>query len=127
MKFELTIVNGYVFEIQFREPKNKPIPPGATVSYTVDSDGIMEVPGMGEIVILDVSKQNVSDFPIHGENGVLIRYKSTEGYYRFDNDGELKMEFSFAGDFVLSAGSGELIEVKLPEAEVIPRMEHVTA
>jgi hypothetical protein len=115
MNFKLNVDNQFAYEILIPEGAGSTvIEPGQSGFTQIVENSIISIPGMGPILILDVSSQTIWDFPVKGKYGVLIRYQGTEAYYRYDTAGELTMTFSFAGDFVLSTNSGDLIEIKLP-------------
>ena len=54
------------------------------------------VPGMGDVLFVDVSnnqeiRKEVN--PFTGQNILLVRYQGLEACYLFDGDGQIKLDF----------------------------------
>jgi len=82
---------------------------GSSNNIPWSGDMTMNVPGMGEVAILDVSgNQSVRKdvAPYSAENIMLVRYQGLEACYLFDGNGQIQLDFDEIGDLHVSLVEG---------------------
>lgn len=86
-------------------------------STTLDGLGSVFISGdgLGQVSFMDLDDRKIDGYPTLGKQGVLIRAVTTEAYYQYDDAGSLSLEVDSLGCSVLSAPSGDLISISLPE------------
>ncbi|MEJ2669541.1 MAG: hypothetical protein P8104_05860 [Gammaproteobacteria bacterium] len=147
MKIKITISNQYAYDVGFY-PFGDGLYPDANShcerisrlegqgAFTVDSGecSILDIPGMGSLLVQFLGKQklenchdrfceNPSDFDQY-EQMALLRYKTTEIYWRFptaDDAAEMELRINDVGTVCLDKVlSGEARRVSLPEFFIPP-------
>lgn len=80
-------------------------------------NGLITVPGIGEINVEDLGEDSLKGYKLNGKNGVLVRYKNIELYNRFDGEGYIYMMLDSYGDVSANA-RGDLQIIGLEELKI---------
>jgi hypothetical protein len=146
MKINISVTNQYGYDIAVYPYNNGALPTkeaGVVVSklegrgeLTVDSgeSGVIEVPGMGSLVVMFLGKQKLESYHEKSseqqgdfdqcEQMVLIRYKTTELYWRFptsDESPSLEISINDLGTVCCNKTSvGSIRQVSISELFIPP-------
>ncbi len=82
-------------------------------------DLTITIPGRGEARLFDLGENKLPGYSLPKQTwGVLLRYLTTEVYYRYEGGGEMSLTIDEYGSISASTSNGEMIRVKLPELSV---------
>lgn len=94
---------------------------GGSHQFTKLGGMILSIAGLGEIGFQDLGDTKIPDYPYPSQTwGVLIRFHSTEAYYRYEGGGELTATLDQFGTCSLTTTNGTMINIKLEELIVDP-------
>lgn len=77
---------------------------------------VLDIFGMGHLSLLDLGEKRLPGHNYLNHTwGVLIRYKTTEAYYRYEGGGQLSVTIDEFGSVSIITNNGEIIKIKLEE------------
>jgi len=118
--YTLNVVNNYPSPITARGGQVIP-EHGGSAQFTKLGGMILSCMGLGELSFQDLGEIKIPGYPYPKQTwGVLIRYHSTEAYYRYEGGGEITATLDQFGTWSLSTSNGTMINVKLEELTVDP-------
>ena len=111
MAYHVTVTNAYheairVFGTYFNARDTRPARLPPTLGH-----GMFQIPGLGPLNFTDLGQKNVGG---HSKKtwGVLLSYQGEEVVFRYEGEGELRVDINELGQAELS-GNGEFSRVQL--------------
>lgn len=112
--YNLTVDNNYSQEIAISN--GQAIPKGQSLVLDNMDSVILTIPGMGDVNFISLGEKKLDGYSIPVETwGLLIRYKSIEAYYRYDDQGKLKIIIDNLGTCKITTTNGKVLAISLPE------------
>lgn len=116
--YNLTVKNNYAWPITANDGTVIAEKGGSSV-FNNQGSMILSVQGIGDLNFIDLAKDRLPGYPIPKEYwGVLVRYHSSEAYYRYEGQGELTVTLDAYGSCTITTNNGTMIEIRLPELTV---------
>jgi hypothetical protein len=116
--YNLTVKNNYIWPLTANDG-TVIAEKGGTALFNNQGNMIISVMGIGDINFIDLAKNRLPGYPIPTEYwGVLVRYHSSEAYYRYEGAGELTVIFDAYGSCTITTANGTMIAIKVPELRV---------
>lgn len=146
MKINISVTNQYGYDIAVYPYSNGALPSkevdkvvaklGGCGELTIESgeSGVVDIPGMGSLVLIFLGEQKLAnyhdrfceqqdDFDLY-EQMILVRYKTTELYWRFptsDESPSLEIRLNDLGTVCFDKTSvGSIRQVSIPELFIPP-------
>ncbi|MGV6828290.1 MAG: hypothetical protein ACWA45_02695 [Flavobacteriales bacterium] len=116
--YSVKVINNYIWAITASDGAiiNEK---GGTYVFGPIGNLILSVKGIGDLSFIDLAKNKIPGYPIPKEYwGVLVRYQTTEAYYRYEGAGQLTLTIDVYGGAAITTSNGTMIEIKLPELTI---------
>ncbi len=81
---------------------------------------LVTIPGVGQVRFFDLGEKKLPNYENYPTEtwGVLIRFQTTEAYYRYEGGGAIDMEIDAYGSIAILSAQGTIITIKLPELTI---------
>lgn len=111
--YTLNIINNYSLPISIG---GYSINYNTTYSLSQGGTAYIEVPGIGQICIIDLGMEKLEQYPTLKESwGILIRFQGVEVYARYeDNQGIYNLTIDNCGELFVKNQGGSAILISLP-------------
>jgi len=119
--YNLNVINNYVHDIVVNVKGSGDTIVNHNSEGKFDKLGnvVLDIFGMGHLSLFDLGEKKLPEYDFHTQTwGVLIRYKTTEAYYRYEGGGQLSIIIDEFGSVSLSTNSGQIINIKLKELTI---------
>ncbi len=114
--YSLNVTNNYIWQITADNGAVKIGERGGTHTFDKLGSLFLNIPGMGQMVFIDLGEGKIPGYPIVKETwGVLVRSANVEAYYRYEGGGNLSLTFDAFGTATLATTNGTLISISLDE------------
>ncbi len=112
--YTIHVINNFSFDIKMG--KGSVVQPGKKESFE-GGNLMFTINGMGQGCCLDIETNKLPGFDeaIEGDNGMIIRFNTSEAYYRYNNKGEITMTVDELGTVHLQASTGVVKWVRVSE------------
>ena len=110
--YTLNVTNDYPLELHLG---GTPIPPQGGTGSETGSTMMLTVPGMGELIALDLGENKLPGYNLEQTWGVLLRYGGLELYYRYEGGGRLDLTVDAHGCVHVTSVQGSALVVKLDD------------
>ena len=119
--YDVKITNNYMMPVKVNAHTSGTIDSnGGTFSITKLGNMLLEIPGIGEAVFIDIADKKLPGYPEPSQKwGMLARFKNVEVYYRYDGEGQIAITIDRFGTLSFEAINGSAIVISLPELKLI--------
>jgi len=115
--YNVNIKNSYCFDVTVG---GKVIPAGGGSGSTgAIGNAVIEIPGIGSCLALDLGDKQIPGYTLPGTWGVLFRFKTLEIYARYEGQPNYDLVIDEYGDITITLETGSAKVIELNELNLI--------